>query len=252
MKNLLKILGIIFLTLIIINVGEIYTIKVFATGMGDVTENPDYWRPWGEGTPVQLNKKAGVVTGIIKIIGVLVSVISLSIIGIKFMLGSVEEKAQYKQTLIPWIVGACMVFAMTLIPDFVYDLMMERSTGTPMQGEQHSSGQKAGYVEGMDFMRGWYTRGKDDAEWQGKYNEWQSVMPGNAEETGRQQGRLQALRNGKNKDFYDGYFAADTWVVGKSQEEINEVANDLYNRVKIGMGKSDSFMYGYGQRLSLE
>lgn len=46
-------------------------------------------------------------------IGIAVSVIILAILGIKYMLGSVEEKAEYKQSLIPYVVGAFMLFGIT-------------------------------------------------------------------------------------------------------------------------------------------
>ena len=46
-------------------------------------------------------------------IGSIVSVAALILIGIKYILGSVEEKAEYKKTLKPYLIGAVMVFAIT-------------------------------------------------------------------------------------------------------------------------------------------
>ena len=43
-------------------------------------------------------------------IGIAVAVISGSIIGIKYMLGSVEEKADIKSLLIPYIAGCVIIF----------------------------------------------------------------------------------------------------------------------------------------------
>lgn len=62
------------------------------------------------------------ILSIIRTIGIIVSVATLMVIGIKFMLGSVQEKAQYKQIMIPWIIGAIMVFAITTIPTLIYDI----------------------------------------------------------------------------------------------------------------------------------
>ena len=36
---------------------------------------------------------------------------TLTVIGIKYMLGSVEEKAQHKKTMIPFIIGVIMIVA---------------------------------------------------------------------------------------------------------------------------------------------
>ena len=39
----------------------------------------------------------------------------IMVIGIKFMMGSVEEKAQYKEHLKPYIIGVTMVFCISTI-----------------------------------------------------------------------------------------------------------------------------------------
>ncbi len=46
-------------------------------------------------------------------VGIIASVLILAMIGIKYMLGSVEEKAEYKKDLIPYVVGAFVVFGIT-------------------------------------------------------------------------------------------------------------------------------------------
>lgn len=50
------------------------------------------------------------IIGQIQLIGSVVSVIAIIIIGIRYMLGSVEEKAQYKETMTPYLIGAVLVF----------------------------------------------------------------------------------------------------------------------------------------------
>ena len=51
--------------------------------------------------------------GVMQVIGSLISVIALILIGIKYIIGSVEERAEYKKTLKPYLIGAVMVFAIT-------------------------------------------------------------------------------------------------------------------------------------------
>ena len=43
-------------------------------------------------------------------IGIVVAVIVGSILGIKYMMGSVEEKAEYKQTLLAYLISCAVVF----------------------------------------------------------------------------------------------------------------------------------------------
>ena len=61
------------------------------------------------------------VTGVIKVIGIFVSVGALMAIGIKYMMGSAEEKAEYKKVMIPYIIGAVLLFAASLLADKIGD-----------------------------------------------------------------------------------------------------------------------------------
>lgn len=62
-----------------------------------------------------------VILGGIQGIGMGVSVITLVVIGIKYMFGSVEEKAEYKSSMIPYIIGVLFLALCTSIPNIVYD-----------------------------------------------------------------------------------------------------------------------------------
>ena len=48
-------------------------------------------------------------------------VVMLSIIGIKYMIGSVEEKANYKRTLIPLVIGIIIVLSATVLVSVIYE-----------------------------------------------------------------------------------------------------------------------------------
>ncbi|MBR3254881.1 MAG: TrbC/VirB2 family protein [Clostridia bacterium] len=68
------------------------------------------------GTPnTQLNGIGANVLQILAIIGSGLSIIFLIILGIKYMLGSIEEKAQYKKTMFPYVIGAILVFGASSI-----------------------------------------------------------------------------------------------------------------------------------------
>ena len=59
---------------------------------------------------------------IMQTVGIVVAVVILLVIGIKYMIGSAEEKAEYKKTMIPYIVGAILIFASTTIVNVVYNI----------------------------------------------------------------------------------------------------------------------------------
>ncbi len=76
----------------------------------------------------KLNDDSGVATlggqivGIIQIIGIVVAVVILLVLGIKYMTGSAQEKAEYKKTMIPYIIGAILIFAASTIVNVIFNL----------------------------------------------------------------------------------------------------------------------------------
>ena len=78
--------------------------------------NPDSYKPDSPtevtGATQFLNASNRLI-GVIQVIGSLISVIALILIGIKYIIGSVEERAEYKKTLKAYLIGAVMVFAIS-------------------------------------------------------------------------------------------------------------------------------------------
>lgn len=66
---------------------------------------------------------ANKIIGMVQIVGSVTSVVALIAIGIKYILGSVEEKAEYKETLKPYVIGAIMVFGITNILALIQNLV---------------------------------------------------------------------------------------------------------------------------------
>ena len=48
-------------------------------------------------------------------VGMILAVIIIAVLGVKYMMGSTEEKAEYKKTMIPYLVGAVLVFGASAI-----------------------------------------------------------------------------------------------------------------------------------------
>ena len=59
---------------------------------------------------------------ILSIIGSGLAIVFLIALGIKYMLGSVEEKAEYKKTMLPYVIGAIFVFCASAIAGLMYNM----------------------------------------------------------------------------------------------------------------------------------
>lgn len=70
-----------------------------------------------------IKKFGGKILSAVTTTGVVLSVIVLSVLGVKYMIGSAEEKAEYKKTLMPYIVGAALIFGASTIATIVYNFM---------------------------------------------------------------------------------------------------------------------------------
>ena len=79
---------------------------------GDLTLN-DYYKPF---------KMAGTVLNAITVTGVVVAVITVMFLGIKYMVGSVEEKAEYKKTMMPILVGMILLFCTSTIVSIIWNV----------------------------------------------------------------------------------------------------------------------------------
>ena len=75
-----------------------------------------------------LTKVGNNIVTIIQVVGIVIAVIVLLVIGIKYMMGSASEKAEYKKTMIPYIVGALLIFAGTSLVRVIYSLSTSVST----------------------------------------------------------------------------------------------------------------------------
>jgi len=83
--------------------------------------NLDYWSPNIE-TNTEISKIAGRLIGVLQIVGSIISVIAVVIIGIKYLFGSIEEKVKYKETMMPYLVGCIMLFAISNITSILYKI----------------------------------------------------------------------------------------------------------------------------------
>jgi len=113
MKKTVKMAAILLITMVlVISLGSV-VLAAIAPG----TMTPTY-----DVNMTGLQNAGQSVLGVIRNIAVIGGVIIIAILGIKFMLGSAEERAEYKKSFIPLIVGIIVVMGATTIAVFIFDM----------------------------------------------------------------------------------------------------------------------------------
>ena len=114
-KTMQKILSALLLVVMIISIGS--TSVMALTEPHEITANGA-----DDSITTETIGKAGKnIISILQAVGVVLSVVVLIVIGIKYMMGSAEEKAEYKKTLMPYIIGAALIFAASMFAQVAYD-----------------------------------------------------------------------------------------------------------------------------------
>ena len=88
--------------------------------------DPSTFDPWqvqpngidGETVTHYTNKFASILT----VAGIVIAVICLMVLGLKFIIGSATEKAEYKKTLVPVVIGIAMIALITSIVAGLYSV----------------------------------------------------------------------------------------------------------------------------------
>lgn len=112
MKKINKILILLIIIFLMIFISS----HVFALDMDNLDE---YKKDPNEYTDV-INK-GKIIVGAFQAIGNIISVTALIVIGIKYMMSSIEEKADMKQSCIIYVIGAILVFGISNISQVIYD-----------------------------------------------------------------------------------------------------------------------------------
>lgn len=99
----------IFIFIVMIFVNNVYAL------------DPNSFKPSDMQGGDTLINKGNIIIGGIQVLGSAVSIIALIVMGIKYVVGSLEEKAQYKKTMLPYLIGAIFVFATSNIVNIIYN-----------------------------------------------------------------------------------------------------------------------------------
>ena len=121
-----KILAITMMVMMLIS--TVSTIVLAADG--DIPQPSSITAEKGDVSSDTITSAGKQIVYILQTVGVVLSVVVLVVIGIKYMMGSAEEKAEYKKTFLPYIVGAALVFAASIFAQVAYDFFSGLTTGT--------------------------------------------------------------------------------------------------------------------------
>ena len=97
-----------------------------SSGLDDAISDADSFIETGDNNKLQISSLQAFSRNIYNIlltIGIVVAVLTGAIIGIKYMLGSVEEKADIKGLLIPYIAGCVIIFGSFAIWKLIVTLL---------------------------------------------------------------------------------------------------------------------------------
>lgn len=89
--------------------------------------NPDDYKP-NDLTALDYQKPfafAKTILTAITITGVVICVITVMFLGMKYMVGSVEEKAEYKKTMLPIVVGMILLVCTSTIVSIIYNIVSQ-------------------------------------------------------------------------------------------------------------------------------
>jgi type IV secretory pathway VirB2 component (pilin) len=96
----------------------VFATDQFTSLIGDL--DTEAKKPGDQQTQQSLVKIGGDILAFIRNLSIILAMIILSILGVKYMLGSAEEKASYKKTLIPLVVGIIVVMAASTLVSMIY------------------------------------------------------------------------------------------------------------------------------------
>lgn len=114
MKKISKIMSVIMIVAILCM--TIANVSIAATA----APNPNTYTGDASADTEGIGRIGNQIITIVSTIGSIVSVIVLVVLGLKYMMGSAEEKAEYKKTLMPYIIGAALVFAASAISGIIF------------------------------------------------------------------------------------------------------------------------------------
>lgn len=127
----------------ILIIALIFSIVLSISSLVLAIDNPDEYKPDENlGETTIFSEMVSSVLGVISVIGIFVAVAGIMIIGIKTIFGSVEEKADYKKKILPFIIGAIILFVPATAVRLIYKTTKITVGDAGYFDEQFAEGEK--------------------------------------------------------------------------------------------------------------
>lgn len=111
-KKMIYVIVLMVISFVGISIGYAKTYAATTT-VDDVIQGADNFLEKGKGGAIQelkLKETSNFIFNIFLAVAIVITVIVGLIIGIKFMMAGIEEKAELKETLVPYFIGCVVVF----------------------------------------------------------------------------------------------------------------------------------------------
>ena len=119
-KKMVKIISIMLLAMMMVA----FASSTCFAATGALKMSPNDITPTNTEAVGDIKAFGGKIAGVLQAVGIVVSVVIVIVLGIKYMLGSAEEKAEYKKIFIPYILGAALIFGATSIANIVINFVV--------------------------------------------------------------------------------------------------------------------------------
>lgn len=135
-----------------------------------------------------------IVLGIIRVVGTFIAVAVLMILGIKYMVGSTEERASYKATMLPYVIGSVLLFSAVNITSGIYNVIGPMNANYETYLSAKEEGREVGKryknrENSQEAFENYYSIFEES------YNKAYEEDP-DSEETSRLKGYLEGLKEG--------------------------------------------------------
>lgn len=104
-KIIKQITILIMLVFVLISFKEV----CLAADTEDILKTEDYNTTLQYDEASYIFEKGGAIIQILRNLAAIISVVTLSIIGLRYMVGSIDQKAEYKQTMMPVVIGCILI-----------------------------------------------------------------------------------------------------------------------------------------------
>lgn len=122
MKGTIKLLSVLMIAIMLV---AVVSVPVHAASLtGELTElDKAVADKNNQSDTTNIRAMAAKIINLIRNIAVIAGVLLLTILGLKYMLGSAEEKADYKKSLIPLVVGIVVIMAASQIMAMIFGFL---------------------------------------------------------------------------------------------------------------------------------